>query len=94
MTDLERVINTHLVQECLFDQPGAVLGNDEHLVEEGILDSLGIFVLIAFLEKQFAIKVQPEDIILANFKTVRAIAGMVAAKLSAAGPQPSQAGVE
>jgi acyl carrier protein len=85
MTTIEQVINDYIVQECMFDQPDAVLDNDEHLIESGIIDSLGIFVLVGFLEKRFGVKIQPEDVVLANFRTVVAVKDLVAAKLSATG---------
>jgi len=53
----------------------------DSLLERGILDSVTLLRLIAFLEEEFAIAVDEEDILPANFVTLDAIAGFVEAKL-------------
>lgn len=80
MEDVAKVINAHIAKEFMFNDPQGLLGNDLPLIEHGIIDSLGIFVLIAFLEKEFEIKIQPEDVVLQNFETVNAISGLVMSK--------------
>lgn len=80
MGDVAQVINAHIVKEFMFDDLQATLDNDQHLVEHGIIDSLGIFVLIAFLEKEFGVRIQPEDVVVQNFETVNAISALVTSK--------------
>ena len=47
------------------------------LLEEGILDSLGIANTIVALQEQFSIEISPEDIIPENFCNVCAVVSMV-----------------
>ena len=82
MDNVAQAINEHIVRELMADKPDAVLDNDEPLIEGGIVDSLGIFLLVAFIENQFGIKVQPEDVVLDNFKTVNTIRDLVMARQS------------
>jgi acyl carrier protein len=52
------------------------------LIESGILDSVGVFTLVAFLERQFRIDVPDEDLVWKNFETVDAITRFVEMKLA------------
>jgi acyl carrier protein len=81
MVDIDRVIKEYIEKEFLFDKPEMVLDNDMPLVEQGIVDSLGILRLVAFLENEFEVKINPDDVILENFGTIDAMKRFVAAKL-------------
>jgi acyl carrier protein len=52
------------------------------LVDSGIVDSLGIFQLIAFLEDTFAIRVGDEEITPENFETIEAIERLVETRVN------------
>ena len=58
----------------------ADIRNDASLADAGIIDSLGIFQLIAFLENTFRIHISDHEIALSNFETIDATVGFVAAK--------------
>ena len=55
--------------------------DDASLVDAGVIDSLGIFQLIAFLESTFRIHISDDEIALSNFETIDATVSFVAAKL-------------
>jgi acyl carrier protein len=46
---------------------------EEDLLSEGIIDSLGILQLVAFIEDEFGIKIDDEDVVLENFQSVAAL---------------------
>ncbi len=50
-----------------------VLADDESLTEKGVLDSLGIFRLVSFLETTFHLRIADEEITHENFQTIDAI---------------------
>jgi acyl carrier protein len=77
MDPIEQDLNDYIVQEIMTDSPNPHLSNDDLLIEDGIIDSLGIFTLIAFIEPRFGVKIQPEDVLLDNFRTVRTIRALV-----------------
>lgn len=56
------------------------LAHDRDLLGDGVIDSLGIVELIAFLEKQYAIKVEDDDIDPENFRSVESIVAFVHGK--------------
>jgi len=56
------------------------LKDTDSLLETGIVDSMGIQVLISYLEKTFSIKVQDDEIIPDNFESIAAIVNLVHVK--------------
>ena len=52
-----------------------------NLLEEEIIDSLGIFTLVSFIEDKFGVSVEPEEVNLDNFETVEAVAKLVEGKM-------------
>jgi len=52
----------------------ARLGEDEDLLSSGILDSLGILQIVAFIENTFGIRIPDEDVVFDNFQSVNAMA--------------------
>lgn len=56
---------------------------DYALIDNEVLDSMGIFELISFVEDEFGITIDDEDLVVENFGTIGAIESMVAAKVGA-----------
>lgn len=50
---------------------------DEDLLEQGIIDSLGLMKLIAFMEKTFDIKIIDEEIVPENFQCLSSMVRLV-----------------
>jgi len=55
--------------------------DSESLMESGVIDSLGIFRLVAFLEETFRVRVGDEEITHENLKSVDAIDQLVQSKM-------------
>ena len=60
------------------------LGDDDRLLERGIIDSMGIVEMITFIEDTFGVKVAEDEISEANLGSLTAIARFVGAKLAEA----------
>jgi acyl carrier protein len=56
------------------------VADDDSLTAAGVLDSLGIFRLVTFLEETFAVGVSDEEITIENFQSINAIQEFVSAK--------------
>ena len=54
-----------------------VLKNSESLFGSGIVDSLRLMELIAFVEKTFNISVNMSDVTIKNFDSVNKISGLI-----------------
>jgi acyl carrier protein len=63
------------------------LSDTSPLLEGGVLDSLGLMDLVAYLEKEFGIEIADDDIRVDNFRTVADVARLVE-RLN--GEQPDQ----
>ncbi len=57
------------------------LKDDEPLLKSNIIDSLGSFRLIAFLEETFPLTIEDTDMVPENFQTLNDIESFVAGKL-------------
>jgi len=60
------------------------LRDSDKLLESGIVDSLGILDLVAFLESDFQVHISDEELLPENFQTVEAIAQFVERKRNGA----------
>lgn len=56
------------------------IADDEDLIDTGIVNSLGIFQLVAFLEERFKISIGDEEITPENFSTIERVERLVAAR--------------
>lgn len=56
------------------------ISENDSLLEDGILDSMGMMKLVRFIEMKFQVQVPFEDMTLENFKTVKKICDYVAIK--------------
>jgi len=70
----------YILDNFLYTKPDARLDEDERLLERGIVDSMGVMELIAFLQDQFGINVAEADITEEHFGSLGAIATYVAAR--------------
>jgi acyl carrier protein len=71
------LLGKYIADEVATARPETVPGVDVHLIEAGLVDSLGLFKVIAFIEDRLGAKIDPEDIVLENFATLGAIATLV-----------------
>lgn len=79
-TDVRQVLRKFFAENFLLDPNGFSLGDDESLIEAGVVDSTGILELIEFIEGTFGISVANEEIVPDHFDCVRRIAEFIAAK--------------
>jgi len=56
------------------------LDDDVSLLESGVIDSLGILDIVAFLEESFGVKIGDEELLPGNFESVGALARFVGRK--------------
>ncbi len=54
-----------------------VIDPEESLMEAGLIDSLGILKLIAFIEGEFNIELQPDEVNLQNFASLASVTKLV-----------------
>lgn len=74
---LEDTIAEKIRQEFGDNVPDLAIEADTKLIDEEVVDSLGVFILISFLEEQFGLELEPDEVTFDNFASVRAIADLV-----------------
>jgi methoxymalonate biosynthesis acyl carrier protein len=62
--------------------PGHELSDDEDIFSLGFVNSMFAMQLVTFVEHEFCITIENEDLELDNFRTVNAIAGLVERKIA------------
>ncbi len=75
--DIQAIVKEYVISEVLSGDEG-VLDVSTELIEQGILDSMSLLRLIAFLEERFSIQVADEDIVPRHFHNLRAIEELIA----------------
>jgi|YNPBryunderm2012_1023409.scaffolds.fasta_scaffold00043_32 acyl carrier protein len=70
-------IRKFLISDLLQDNDISAISDDDSLIDSGIIDSHGIMTLIAYLEKEFKIKIGPEHLLPENFESLMAISNLV-----------------
>lgn len=78
---IENDIEKFLLTEIAADLGKQSLGLEEDLLEQRIIDSMGILKLVVFLEKNLGIKIMDEDVVPENFQSINSIVKFVELKL-------------
>ena len=77
---MESLINDYISREFVQDPVLLPLANDTSLLETGILDSLSLLRVVAFLEERFGITVGEGDLLPQNIAGVDAICAYIRAR--------------
>ena len=77
MNDISGQIKQFILTDIAADLHITHLDEDEALLESGIIDSLGILKILAFLEETLGLDLASDQVKLENFKSIRTIREMV-----------------
>ena len=82
-------LRTFVYQNFLLGQD-FVLGDSDSFLQNGVIDSMGVLELVAFLQETYGITVEDEELIPDNLDTFENVAAYVSQKLdSKASMNPS-----
>lgn len=81
MMEHESEIRTFIAERFLFGADLTLTG-DESFFESGIIDSMGVLELIAFLEDRYKIKVDDNELVPENLDSLKGLCGFLSKKLS------------
>lgn len=68
-----RTALTNYIKSEIMRNPNARLNDGDDLLSAGVLDSLAILQLVAYIEESFKIKVPDEDVVFENFQSIDAL---------------------
>ncbi len=75
MTTTETIAQFLAVE--IFGEPSAIPAADDDLLTHHPIDSIGVMLLVTFLQEEFGIVVPAEDVTIENFRSVSSIARYV-----------------
>jgi acyl carrier protein len=78
-TDLATRIRSFIIENFLFGDDDN-LKDDASFLDEGIVDSTGILELVAFLEEDFGIRVEDEELIPENLDSINNVVNYLGRK--------------
>lgn len=67
----------------LQDTSAEEIPDDLNLMDAGIVDSLGLLRIVAFLEEELGVVIEPEEMVPENLHSIQAILGLVNAQARA-----------
>jgi acyl carrier protein len=77
---VESKIRSFILDNFIFSDDDDALKNDDSFLDNGILDSTGILEVIFFLDEEFSIKVNDDELIPENLDSVDRIAAFIKRK--------------
>jgi acyl carrier protein len=80
MRNVEGMIRTYIAENMLFSDNGYPHSDSASFLEEGIIDSMGILELMMFVEENFTITVEDEEVVPDNFDSVSNLAAYIRSK--------------
>ncbi|MCL4488899.1 MAG: acyl carrier protein [Chloroflexi bacterium] len=82
--DIRNEVRQYIKTNFLANDPGVALEDKTALITGGIVDSIGMIGLIAFIETQFGVEFMPRDVDARSFDTVERIESLILNKLAPA----------
>ena len=76
-------VRDFIATELSWDGSPNDLTADYPLLEKEVVDSLGIFKIISFLETKYDIEIDDEELVPENFESIEKISGLVTTKVDA-----------
>ncbi|UWQ03526.1 acyl carrier protein (plasmid) [Aliiroseovarius crassostreae] len=77
-------LRSFIIEEFAMDLTPDQLTDDLELLETGIIDSLGVLKLIAYIEGEFDLTISPDELDSENYRTLGVIEAFIASKSTAA----------
>ena len=75
-------IRQFIIDNFLMGQDSDSLKDDSSFLEEGVIDSTGVLELVGFLEENYEIKVEDEELIPENLDSIKNICAYLELKKS------------
>jgi acyl carrier protein len=88
--EIKAQIRQHIAENYLSGLTAATIEDAMPLITGGLIDSIGMIGLVAFLESRFEIEFMPREIDVHSLDTVERIEELIRKKLAASNRQPFQ----
>ena len=78
---MKNKIRTYIMDNILLGSADQSIADGDSFLEKGIIDSTGILELVAFVEDEFDIEVEDEELIPDNFDSIEKLAAYTQRKI-------------
>jgi acyl carrier protein len=82
--DVRESIRGYVVTNFLFGDASPLQSDSMSLLDNGIIDSVGVMELVAFLEQDHGLEIEDEDLVPENLDSVDNLVGFVTRKQAVA----------
>jgi len=76
-------VRAYIIENFLFGDAEPLADDTMSLLDGGIIDSVGVMELVAFLEQEFGVKVADEELVPENLDSVANLVGFIGRKQAA-----------
>ena len=79
--EIENRIRQFILKNLYYAEDNCI-GDEDSFLETGVIDSMGVMELVAFIQSEFALKVEQREIVVENFDSIRKLGNFVRQKLA------------
>jgi acyl carrier protein len=83
VSEIRSRLRSFIATEILLEENPSLVTDETHLVG-GVLDSLGLMQLVNFINEEFGVKFEDEEVTPENFRTVQDLERLVQEKIRVA----------
>ena len=81
--EIKTQVRQYIVENFLFGDASPLNDDDMSLLDGGIIDSVGVMELVAFLEQDFELSIADEELVPENLDSVNNLCGFITRKQTA-----------
>lgn len=82
MADTKKQLRDYIVENFLFGDTETEFTDNDSFMEKGIIDSTGILEVIAYIEENYEIKIEDDELIPENLDSISNIVNFIDRKLN------------
>ena len=81
MNPIQSEVRNFVAENFLFGEDPESLQNDDSFLETGIIDSTGVLELVAFIEDQYHVEVDDDELVPENLDSINRLIDFIDSKL-------------
>ncbi|QDU05068.1 acyl carrier protein [Gimesia chilikensis] len=81
MNPIQSEIRNFVAENFLFGEDPESLQNDDSFLETGIIDSTGVLELVAFIEDQYDVEVDDDELVPENLDSINRLMDFIESKI-------------
>ena len=78
--EIVSVLRNFILENYLFSDDQSLLNNDDSFLESKIMDSMGVLEMVSFLEEQFEVTTEDQEMIPGNLDSIDKLVAFVEKK--------------